>query len=435
MQATNARQLTANQARVADHELCIGAQRWSLHDLTGLCIVGAGKASAAMARGLLESLHRQWPAEHNLQVMGQINVPEGQQLASQQIELRQVRAAGGNLPTPAAVAATREMVERISLAGRRDLCVVLISGGGSALLSLPVPGISLDDLVQVTVALSAAGCDIRQLNTVRQCLDAIKAGGLASYCRPEQAIALVLSDIIGDPLDLVASGPMLFSPRDTVRALEILATYDPQRMLPASVYNTLEKGCESDVGSGNRVPHVLIGNNQTAVAGAARKAKSLGYEVLEESCAPSHDVTEDAARLVQSVVAESGRKFCFVSGGEPTIRLAEPQVRGRGGRNQQLVLHALQLWQQRYSHVLPSFCFLSGGTDGEDGNTAVAGAWCDRHTHELATTRELQVDDFLRRNNAFEFFANVGGLLDTGATGTNVCDVRVFLCNGVSQSQ
>lgn len=423
--AANARELVANLVSIEDDWLHIGSHQWLLKQIDRICVIGAGKASAAMAGGFIQVLREAIPAEQRPFCIGQINVPGGHQVDTPEIKVRHVREAGANVPTEKAVAATRDMLKLVRGLGPHDLCLTLISGGGSALLTVPVTRLPLDSLIQVTRHLSATGCDIRSLNMVRSCLDEAKAGGLARQCRAGHRLCLVLSDIIGDPLDLIASGPMFSSQRDANRALEILTKHDPLRELPADVYRALE-GKQDLATEADQVPHIVIGNVQTAVAGAAKHARSLGYTVIEEISAESPDVIEDAGRLLK-LLADGDGKYCVVSGGEPTVQLVAAAQRGRGGRNQQLVLHALQLWRKRFHDRIPAFAFLSGGTDGEDGNTTVAGAWCDVNVDAAASRTGLPVDDFLLGNDAFHFFEPLGSLLETGPTNTNVCDLRVFL--------
>ncbi|MGI9519945.1 MAG: glycerate kinase type-2 family protein [Pirellulaceae bacterium] len=424
--AADARDLVANLVTIEDNQLRIDSQTWSLEQLDRICVVGAGKATAAMASGFMQALRESIPSQQRPHCIGQINVPDGHQVDAREFDVRQVRDTGANLPTRQAVAATGDMLKLLEGLGPRDLCLTLISGGGSALLTLPLASLTLESLIQVTLHLSENGCDIRSLNTVRSCLDEAKAGGLARHCRAGHCLCLVLSDIIGDPLELIASGPMVGGQRDANKALEVLATYDPRRQLPADVYRSLKKTQHQAAAEGSQVPHVVIGNVQTAVAGAVEHARSLGYSVIEEINDESPDVTEDADRLLKLLASGDGN-YCVISGGEPTVHLVSSELRGRGGRNQQLVLHALQLWREQFHDRIPKFAFLSGGTDGEDGNTPVAGSWCDLDVDAEASRLELPIGDFLNRNDSFHFFEPLGSLLETGPTNTNVCDLRVFL--------
>jgi glycerate-2-kinase len=246
---------------------------------------------------------------------------------------------------------------------------------------------------------------------------------------------MVLSDVLGDPIDLIASGPTV--PDTSVRndALRVLERFDPDRQLPESVYR-----CLREPPSSNTPPHacpstvVMLGNNALAVDEAGIQAESLGYNHVMQSATQSEDAAEYIGRHLADMTVHmlradpSGhRTDCLITGGEPTVQLADVAVRGKGGRNQQLVLAA---YQRLLTHELTEdewnrVAILSGGTDGEDGPTDAAGAYIDAAVHTSAEDQSLDIADSLARNDAYRFFQAAGGLLITGPTGTNVCDVRV----------
>ena len=327
------------------------------------------------------------------------------------------------------------------------MCICLLSGGGSALLPAPLEGVSLADKQQLTRQLSGAGANIRQLNTVRKQLSRIKGGGLARSCRAGTLATLVISDVLGDPLDIIASGPTVPDPATGDDALQVLRDLLGDAA-PSAIVELLERRRDA-VSATTRVPlaptpdyvtshgcqvfHRVIGNNAVAVEAAADEARRRGYRVIAEAAEQLEGFAEDVGRtLVERVVrlAATDDRGALVTGGEPVVKLAPADRRGRGGRNQQLVLAALADLRRRYgeSSEWPfELSLLSGGTDGEDGPTDAAGGWIDAQVDRRSLDLRLDLDDALARNDAYPLLAAAGGLLKTGPTHTNVCDVRVVL--------
>jgi glycerate-2-kinase len=314
-----------------------------------------------------------------------------------------------------------------------DLCIVLVSGGGSALLPDPIEGVKLADKLAVTRFLSAAGAPIEELNTVRKQLSRIKGGNLARACRAGRLIALVISDVPGDPLDLIASGPTVAdssTPADAVRLLERYGARDSG--ISARVFEALARRAGQPIAPINcQVTNLVIGNNLSAVRAAASQAEALGYSTTFSSSKTSEGAAEQIGRQLadraQAMRAGPGPD-CLVSGGEPTVKLIDAERRGAGGRNQQLVLAAVErLWDDGAQGIL----ILSGGTDGEDGPTDAAGAFADGEVMAAAARLGLNATDYLSRNDAYHFFEPLGALLKTGPTDTNVCDLRVVLVDRV----
>lgn len=418
--------------RSAD-ELTIGGVTIPLNRLGRIVVVGAGKAGAGMSKGLEVALGDELMQSKN--VSGWVNVPENCVRELRAIHLHAARPAGVNEPTQAGVEGSAKIIELVSSLGESDLCICLISGGGSALLPAP-QGVSLAEKQAVTRFLSAAGANIGELNTVRKQLSAIKGGGLARACQAGRLITLIISDVIGNPLDLIASGPTVEDTSTPKDARAVLANYDPQRSeLPQTIYQTLENKALAHQSDNTKVTNVVIGENATAVSAAAREAERLGYrpftkfaEGLEgeaESIATDH-----AKRLLHFATDRDSRYDCFISGGEPTVKLAPANIRGKGGRNQQLVLSALKwLLDQQPGSPIPPLALVSGGTDGEDGPTTAAGAMLDASIAQFAAKNMTKAEEALRTNNAYEWFRAAGGLLETGPTDTNVCDLRVGLVN------
>lgn len=400
-----------------------------------IAVVGAGKAGAGMAEAVEAALGPCRMAEK--QLVGWVNVPADCVRPLSRIHLHAARPAGVNEPRPEGVAGAAKILEIVQLLGPADLCLGLISGGGSALMPAPVEGVTLDDKLAVTRFLSAAGANIEQLNTVRKRLSRIKGGGLLRACRAGRLITLILSDVLGDPLDLIASGPTVPDGSTPQAALEVLEQFAMPVGIAPAVARSLRNACLAEEkkktlagGSSCRATNVVIGNNATAVAAAAREAERLGYVVTAESQTRSEGPAEQVGcELADRMLSlrETGHAACIVSGGEPVVHLVEPARRGLGGRNQQLALAALQRVGDRGAERI---ALASGGTDGEDGPTDAAGAFWDAELIEAARIKNLDPADYLARNDAYHFFEPLDGLIRTGPTHTNVCDVRVALTAG-----
>ncbi len=433
--AVRSDRLVSEHVQVEDGALVIAGTPYSLASLERIVVVGAGKAGAGMAAGFAAALGPKLLQAK--QVQGWINVPAGcerpdhahtaDSLATSRIHLHPARPAGVNEPTAAGVQGSREILNLVQNLGLNDLCVCLLSGGGSALLPAPAAGITLADKLQVTRHLSSAGANIIELNTVRKHLSQIKGGGLLRACRAGHLVTLVISDVIGDPLDVIASGPTVPDTSTAAEALAVLEKYQAQQAgISAAVFQTLQQETRRPSPTCASSIHV-IGNNAVAVDAAGIEAERLGYSAALDAATQLEPEAEQVGRHLANMalrMRDSPRPDCLITGGEPVVKLADPSIRGLGGRNQQLVLAALE---QLAHHGLHGLALLSGGTDGEDGPTDAAGAFIDQTVWEAAQQQHLDPADFLRRNDAYHFFAPLGGLIQTGPTHTNVCDLRVVV--------
>lgn len=447
--AVDARQLVRQFLRVESETLWVGPRAYPLANLDRVEIVGAGKAGAGMVRGALDVLTPSLPTSR---LGGWVNVPADCVGEVPPVVLHPARPAGVNEPTDAGVLGAEEILRRVARLGPRDLCLVLISGGGSALLPAPAYGLSLADKLAVTRVLMQSGATIQELNTVRKQLSAIKGGGLARAIRAGQTETLIISDVVGDPLDIIASGPTVTDPGTPSAALAVLQRLGVQPpAIPPEVVVWLARQVEpprsglsagSPPGVTTRLHNTVIGRNQTALAASAERARQAGCDVLELGSDKTGEATEEGvvlARLAAERLAgrQSGAPWlCLLSGGEPVVRLPSAEVRGRGGRNQQLALAALVEWFGSGAEAggllgdgqLGEAVLLSGGTDGEDGPTDAAGAVATAAVARQARTLRLDPREFLSRCDAWNFFTQCGGLLKTGPTHTNVMDLRVVLC-------
>ncbi|MCA9133020.1 MAG: DUF4147 domain-containing protein [Planctomycetales bacterium] len=448
VQAVTPAQLFRQKAFLDGNFLCVEGASIDLSEVRRLVVVGAGKASAAMAVALQEQLLcRLPPPLRRLPVVGWINAPQGTYGAADQarlggIHLHAARPAGLNEPTAEAVSGTQEILQLVSSCDHRDAVLCLLSGGGSALLVAPKPGVTLADKQAVAREISAAGGDIEQLNAVRRALSDIKGGGLARACRAGRLLTLILSDVLGDPLQTIASGPTVgqasASPQQALRVLQQLDLL--ARPALSRVVHFLQHSPDDSVPAlahGTQVEHLILGNNADAVDAAGVKAVELGYRyVMQVAGGPEGEVRALAKKAAAAVQQLAGQREvdCWISGGEPTVKLPAGGA-GKGGRNQQLALAVLQELRQAGwpSHLAAqpakqrALAFVSGGTDGEDGPTDAAGAWFDVPLAQRAIDMQLDLEDYLARADAYPFFQQLGGLLNTGPTGTNVCDLRVAL--------
>ncbi len=442
--------LVRRALRLDGSTLTIGEQTVPWEDVRRIAVVGAGKAGAGMAAAVEEVLGPRWLEAKA--ATGWVNVPDDCVRPLSRIHLHGARPAGVNEPTPAGAAGAAEILRIVQALAPEDLCLALISGGGSALLPAPVEGVSLADKLAVTRQLSAAGANIEELNTIRKQLSRLKGGGLWRACRAGRLAALIISDVLGDPLEIIASGPTVEDSSTPAAALAILDRYQALAAgVPQAVFDYLAARCRD-----NRTRHaprdartrhaprdadphaereeyvcpvwnLVIGNNATAVDAAGQEAERLGYSHAIVSAARSEGAAEDVGRhLAAMAVSMRGRPGpnCLISGGEPVVKLAAAEKRGLGGRNQQLVLAALAALASDGARDL---AILSGGTDGEDGPTDAAGAFLDAEILSAAGRQGLDPGGYLARNDAYHFFAPLGALLRTGPTHTNVCDVRVVL--------
>ena len=366
-------------------------------------VVGAGKAAAGMAAGVEALLGAEALSRHR--VTGLISVPEGCYRRLACVEVRETRPAGVNLPTPAVVQTTDEILRLVSSLTPRDAVIAVITGGGSALLAAPRPGVSLEDKIAVTRRLSADGATIAELNAARRGMSIVKGGGLARACRAGRLLVLVLSDVLGNDLSTIASGPCL----------------------------SAEPGSDSTwtTAAGCHVEHLIVGDNATAVSAAEAEACRLGYRIVPATIPVEASADAVGIRLAEAGLAalaatrRDGRSRALVSGGEATVRL--PDAHGRGGRNQQTVLAAIDHVRRTEGMWPEGLVITSVGTDGEDGPTDAAGAIADAAVVAAIDAQGLDAASALARCDAYPLLAACGGLIRTGATGTNVADVRCVL--------
>src|SRR5262245_2365673 len=336
-------------------------------------VCGCGKAGAAMSQGVEDALAGQGLAR----VEGLVNVPDTPDLpALERIPLHRARPAGSNFPTPEGVAGAEKMLALLSSAGPDDVALCLVSGGGSALLPAPVPGVSLEDKQEVTRLLHASGATIGDMNTVRKHLSRVKGGRLAQAFPGRALFSLIVSDVIGDPLDVIASGPTVADPSTFAQALEVLTHFKLLDRIPTSVRDHLERGLRGEVPETPKqlpghVHNLILANNSRSLRAAQRRAEELGYRVLNLGSfieGETRHVAVALAGIARSILTEHvplAPPVCLLSGGDTTV--TQEPGHGKGGRNQEFALAAgLHLLAGSGPGDLDRWVVLSGGTDGED---------------------------------------------------------------------
>ena len=406
-----------------DGVLHVGERRFEFKDYDRILVVGAGKAGAPMARALEDLLGDRISD-------GVIVVKEGHGLPLQHIRIHE---AGHPVPDQRGIRGAEDILSLVSEAGERDLILCVISGGGSALLVAPAEGISLEDKQEVTRLLLACGANIHEINTVRKHLSRAKGGWLARFAHPATVVTLILSDVIGDDLNVIGSGPTVPDPSTFADAEGVFKKYDIWGRAPASVKDRLQKGLKGDIQdtpkSGDmafqRCYAELVGTNIQALMAASKEAERQGYRPLILSSTVEGEAREVAkvltaiAKEVRSSAHPIPVPACILCGGETTVTL---QGDGKGGRNQEFALAAALIIDGMENVVV-----LSGGTDGTDGPTDAAGAIADGTTVARARAGGLVPLNYLRRNDSYHFLQALGDLIITGPTRTNVMDVYMVL--------
>ena len=409
--------------RVKQGKLLAGRRRYPLDAFDNVWVVGAGKASAEMARAVERVLGARIRG-------GLVNVKDGHLARLRRIELNE---CGHPVPDGRGVRGAERIAEIVRGAGKRDLIVCVISGGASALLPMPAAPIALEEKRATTALLLACGASIREINAVRKHISRIKGGQLARLAYPAQVLTLLVSDVVGDDLDVIGSGPTAPDASTFAGAQAILDKYGLRERVPAAVRERIERGVRGEIAETpkpgdpafERTTNLIVGSNRLAVDAAARKAHELGLRPAVLSTVIEGEARE-VARMHAAIAREiraTGRPLkpplCLISGGETTVTL---RGNGLGGRNQEFVLAAaIDLAGIDRVEVL------SGGTDGSDGPTDAAGAIADGATIERAERLGLDARRFLAENDSYHFFDALGDLLKTGPTGTNVMDLRLVL--------
>ena len=417
-----------NFVKIENDQLILGKDgeeqiRLELKQFKRISLVGGGKATAPMARAMEALLGDRIRT-------GMINVKYG---FTETLSATRIVEASHPLPDENGVKGTKAIMDFLAKAGDKDLIISLISGGGSALLCQPAKGITLKEKQTVTGMLLECGASIDEINAVRKHISAAKGGQMARAAFPATVVNLMLSDVVGDKMDVIASGPFVPDSSTFEDALGILLKYD-LKDVPESIVQRLNDGAQGLIPDTPKagdpvflyVSNIIVGSNMLALEAADKKAKEFGYNTIILSSLIEGE-TRDVARVHCAILKEISRTgkpiekpACVISGGETTVTI---RGKGLGGRNQEFCLaSALEI-----DGISAKMVILSGGTDGNDGPTDAAGAVVDPYTVQSGLKEGLSAVDFLNNNDAYHFFERTEDLLMTGPTNTNVMDVRLLL--------
>ena len=423
LQAADPVEAILRHVKLENEILQIAEHKFELKDFDRILVAGAGKAGASMAKALEDLLGDRISD-------GVIVVKEGHSLPLQHVRIHE---AGHPVPDSRGIRGAEEVLTLVNAAGERDLVICVISGGGSALLVAPAEGVTLEDKQEVTRLLLACGADIHEINTVRKHLSRAKGGGLARLAYPATVVSLILSDVIGDDLNVIASGPAVPDTSTFTDARGVFQKYDNWNQVPASVQQRIQQGLAGDIEDTPKAGDAvfqrcfseLVGTNIQALIAAGRQAQQLDYRPIILSSTVEGEAREVVkmftaiAKEVRSSANPISAPACILCGGETTVTI---HGEGKGGRNQEFALAAAMAIAGMEKVVV-----LSGGTDGTDGPTDAAGAIADGKTVARARAIDLDPLDFLRRNDAYHFFQPLDDLILTGPTRTNVSDVYMVL--------
>lgn len=407
--------------RLSKTNLKIKDLNLNLSSFKNIYVIGAGKAVCPLAKGL-EKILGNWITS------GIVITKYGHSTGLKRIE---VIEAGHPIPDENGLDGTKEILKVAQEATKDDLVFCLLTGGASALTPAPPEGITLSEKQKITKLLVNSGATIQEINAVRKHLSLFKGGNLLKAAYPARVITLIISDVVGDDISSIASGPTAHDPSTYSDCIDILKKYNLIKNAPAAVIKRLELGAagliEETPKPGNKIfknsQNTIIANNSSALSAAKSKAKSLGYNAIILSSAITGS-TKEAAVFFSSVLKEirdSGNPInapaCVLMGGETTL---EVKGKGLGGRNQEFALWAgLEIGEKK------GITILSAGTDGTDGPTDAAGALADSNILKKANAKNLDPRAFLQNNDSYHFFESIGSLFKTGPTGTNVMDIAV----------
>jgi glycerate 2-kinase len=419
LKAADPTEAVLRNVRLNGETLIAGGQRYSLKKFRNIYVIGAGKAVGAMALAVQRLLGERISG-------GFLNVK-----SSSTPGLRRLVSMECGHPIPDANGenGARCIAEIARGAQRDDLVICLISGGASALMPLPAPPVNLEQKQETTQFLLDCGADIHEMNCIRKHISLVKGGQLAQLAYPATVLTLILSDVIGDDLDVIGSGPTVPDRSTFADARAILEKYRIQNKVPPEVRERLKANEPETPKPGDkvfkRVQNLIVGSNRLAVDAASAEARSLGYHTMVLSTFIEGE-TRDVARVHAAIAKEiraSGRPAkppaCVISGGETTVTI---RGKGLGGRNQEFALAAaIDI------AGLKNIAILSAGTDGLDGPTDAAGAFVDGATVARAKAAGMDAGKFLANNDSYHFFERLGDLIKTGPTGTNVADIRIML--------
>ena len=409
--------------RLDNDDLQVAEQRYRLSNIQKLLVAGCGKAAARMGRAIEDLLGERISG-------GIVIVKYGHGLPLDKIR---VIEAGHPIPDRAGLDGASQIMDYARTAGAADIVIFLISGGGSALFPCPAAGLTLAEKQQTTQNLLDSGATIQEVNAVRKHISKSKGGRFAKLVAPAQLVSLILSDVVGDPLEAIASGPTVADSTTYSDCSEIIRRYNLSDRIPHAVSQLLQRGAKGEIDETpkpgdsvfEKVQNIIVANNRLALEAARRQAEAFGYHTTILSSrveGESRTVAMSHAVLIKKIAQSNEplrRPACVISGGETTVTVRGD---GLGGRNQEFVLAAaIEI------NGIDSVVVLSAGTDGTDGPTDAAGAIVDSSTIQRGQSKGLDAAEFLARNDSYHFLQATGDLFITGPTFTNVMDLQVML--------
>jgi hydroxypyruvate reductase len=426
LEAVDPRSAILNSMKRTDDILKVNGDSYDLRNINQVFLVGAGKAGQPMVSAVQKILGTRL-AE------GYVIVKEGYATKVDAADKVEIIEAGHPVPDSRGVIGTEKIIQLLENTRPDDLVICLISGGGSALMVSPVKGVTLQDLQRLTGLLLASGATINEINVLRKHLDRVKGGQIARYASPAKLICLILSDVVGDPLDVIASGPTVPDQSTFKDALSILERYRISEQIPLSIIDHLKQGRDGKVDETpkpgeqtfSRVNNLIVGSNRTATHAALQQAQLEGFNtsiLTNYIQGEANQVGKVFAAILKQMSDENQpipRPACLIVGGETTVT---KQGGGFGGRNQEIALSAV-----RDLAGLNDVALITLATDGGDGPTEAAGAVVTGETYQRAQNQNMDPHTFLADNNAYNFFKPLDDLLITGPTQTNVNDLAFLL--------
>ena len=429
LEAVNPEKIIPKKIQLNGHHLIIkqkqGQLSYDLEKFKNIYLVGDGKATAYMAKAIEKILGERI-------TQGLISVKYGHSTDLKKIKIIE---AGHPLPDLNGFKAANKTLEIVKQAQKDDLIIALLSGGGSALWPLPPQYVSLKDKQDCTNFLLRAGASIDEVNTVRKHLSLIKGGQLATAGFPATILSFLISDVVGDKIDLIASGPFVFDPSTFKMAKDIIKKYDLASKVSKSILDYLNSGLKKEETNPKKIENqkkyfsetknVIIASNLMALKAAKNKAAQLGYhsQILSSTLTgDTKELAKNKIALAKKIILEKkplAPPWCLLSGGETTVQV---KGHGLGGRNLEFCLHTVEEIKE-----FPNFLVASLGTDGTDGPTEAAGAWVDGNSFKQAKDKGLTLEKFLQENDSYHFFKELGNLIITGPTKTNVMDLRIMI--------
>ncbi len=403
------------------NSLLVGEKKYELSANRRIRVVGAGKASVAMLQALVNILDNR--------IEGGVVIAKNVPVGMERIGCVKVLEGSHPVTSKKSVLATQKMVASLDGLTTEDIVICLISGGGSALMTDPRPGISLQDLQTLNRLLLACGADIEDFNTLRKHLDRVKGGGLRRLTAPAEVISLLISDVVGSRLEVIASGPTAPDPSTFLDAQHVVEKYSLLEKLPNSIREILQHGVAGEIEETlkpgdpifKRTYHLVVGDNRQAALAGLEKARELGFNTLLLTTSLQGEARQ-AGKFLANIMQQihlTGEPIkapaCIIAGGETTVTL---KGKGYGGRNQEMALGAVTDLAGQQDVILATLA-----TDGEDGPTDAAGAVVTGDTFDRAHLVGMTPDEFLDNNDAYSFFKNLDDLLRPGSTGTNVNDL------------